>query len=320
MRDILIDLDSIDVKSLYDDTVIRQGENNASQLVITLNEEFTGYQYLLNFQLNHEVPYNSQEVTPVDGVITFPLINTLTFASGNLKCELQAYDVNNTLVKSAVFVFRIIPAITGTPIILPPEYAAFLDLGEPESTDVALTLVKRDADKKFGITTIDFSSGSLLTQLVAGRLQWDDVYKCLVYGLEGGVGSHQIGQEVNIYARNVDGSLPVGTPVYLAGSTGELPSINKATNNGTEQQARVIGVAGGATGIGSNSNGYVLAYGVLHNYDTNAYNLGDELWLGVNGAITNVKPSLPAYQVFIGWVIKKSGSGKIFINPKYSII
>lgn len=314
MRDILIDLDSIDVKSLYDDTVIRQGENNASQLVITLNEEFTGYSYLLNFQLNHETPYNSQEVVPVNGVITFPLSNVLTFLSGNLKCELQAYDINNTLVKSAVFVFRIISAITGTPVILPPEYSSFLDLGEPESDDIVSTLVKRDADKKFGITTIDFSAGSTLTQLVSGRLQWDDVYKSLVYGLDGGVGSHQIGQEINVYARNVDGALAVGTPVYIAGSTGELPSINKATNNGTEQQARVIGVAGGATGIGNNSNGYVLAYGILHNYNTNAYNLGDELWLGVNGAITNVKPSLPAYQVFIGWVIKKAGAGKIFIN------
>lgn len=129
MRDILIDLDEYVIDDLYKDNIIRQGENLACQFVITLNTEFTGYDYRLAFQLNNNQSYYSLEVFPVDGVITYIVTNVLTFEAGNLKVELQAYNTTDGfLEKTAVFNFKIRNAIEGEPLLIPEEYESYKDV------------------------------------------------------------------------------------------------------------------------------------------------------------------------------------------------
>lgn len=315
MRDILIDLNEYTLADIYADNILREGENNASQLIITLNTEFTGYSYRLNFQLNDLTPYNSQELTPVLGIITFPISNVFTFVNGVLKVELQAYDINDTLVKSATFLLKIKPAIDGVSVVIPPEYDTFLAMGAPSIPDVDSTLVKRGIDGNFGISLIDFSDVPAVAETTRGRLQWDNIYKTLVMGLEGNVGSMQLGQEYLIYARNNSGvNLPVGTPVYITGSIGDLLTVAKADISDGIAKTYVIGVAGGTSGINNNTNGYVLTNGIIHNFNTNAFNEGDPLWLSLSGTLTNVMPTIPSVPVFIGWCIKKATAGKIYVN------
>jgi hypothetical protein len=318
MRNILIDLNDINNDMYYTET-IREGENKASQLVITLNGEFTGYSYRLNFQLNSLTPYNTVALTPVNGVITYELTNVVTFVDGTLKCELQAYDVNDSLVKSAVFELKVTPAISGTPVTIPVEYQTYVELGTPSIPDVDSTLVKRGTDGNFGISIIDFSDVASVAETTRGRLQWDNVYKCLVYGLQGGIGSHQIGQEFNAFARNNSGvDMSLGQVVTINGTTGEMITIGLAKSNGTEAEARVLGLSGGVSGIPKNTEGYVLCKGILNAINTNSWNQGDSLWLDTTyGAITNVKPTLPTRQIFIGTVIKKAGAGKIYVDVHY---
>lgn len=318
MRNIYIDLNDVN-QNLYYSKIIHEGENKASQLIIALSDEFAGYSYRLNFQLNSLTPYNTITLVPVNNVITYVLTNVVTFVDGILKCELQAFDVSETLVKSAVFNLKITPAIDGVPFVMPPEYQTYIELGTPSIPDVDSTLVKRGTDGNFGISIIDFSDVASVAETTRGRLQWDNVYKCLVYGLQGAVGSHQIGQEFNAYARNNTVSdMPLGSVVTVNGSTGEMITIGLAKSNGTEAEARVLGIAGGVNGIVKNTEGYVLTKGVLHNIDTNAWNQGDSLWLDTTyGGMTNVKPTLPTRQIFIGTVVKKAGAGKIYIDVHY---
>lgn len=118
MRDIVIDLADIS-STLYSDTVIRQGENKASRLVITLDSEFTGYSYKIKSQVNEATPFISTELTPVLGVIEYVITNALTTDKGNLRMELQAYDVSETLIKTKVFNFKVTVSIVGDSIELP---------------------------------------------------------------------------------------------------------------------------------------------------------------------------------------------------------
>lgn len=149
MRDIEIDLDDYDVITLCDNTVIREGENGASQFLITLNDEFLGYKYRMMFQLNRNDPYNTLELTPdADNIISYTITNVLTYLKGTLKAELQAYTEGGILVKTAVFYFKVTPSISGTPVVIPDEYDAYLDLRdhtvmsvngvEPVSGDVTI--------------------------------------------------------------------------------------------------------------------------------------------------------------------------------------
>jgi len=129
-RVIAIDLDNIST-TLTSDTLIRQGESKASRLEITLNEEFTGFDYVLVFQINDNIPY-SASVTPSEGILSFELSNTVTFDSGYLKVELQAFNVDDEiLIKTCVFTFKIKMSVEGTPIDIPiSDYTAYIQLVE----------------------------------------------------------------------------------------------------------------------------------------------------------------------------------------------
>lgn len=129
-RVIAIDLDNIS-ETLYADTLIRRGESKASRLEITLNSEFTGYDYVLLFQTNDNTSYATTQLTPVNGVISYELTNAVTFEEGCLRVELQAFDLNtNTLVKTCVFTFNIQRAVDGTPVEIPSDYDVYIQLVE----------------------------------------------------------------------------------------------------------------------------------------------------------------------------------------------
>ena len=126
MRDIIIDL-NVDNKELYHDSVIRQNENRASQLIIPIIDEFTGYDCSLSFKLNDHVIYTTGMLEAVDEKITFEITNVLTFEPGKLLVELNAYDTN-VLVKSAIIPLQVIKALGDEVIIIPESYVAYMEL------------------------------------------------------------------------------------------------------------------------------------------------------------------------------------------------
>lgn len=315
MRDIIIDLNDLD-ETLYETALIRQGEHNASQLVITLSSDLIGFSNALVFRLNSEPPYIASPVTPVNNVITYSIPNTITYKAGVLKVEIQSFDTNLMLTKSAIVTLQVTRAIEGVPVTIPPTLYGL----EGSVLPAPNTFMVRDSSAGTSVESIDFDLNPLvdyplLNPLQTGRLMWDATYNTLMFGLQNGVATHQIGQEFNVYARNVSGTQMVrGNVVAISGTTGEIPSMIMADADGTSVQNHVIGIVFTPT-INNQSEGYVVTQGMLHNINTLAWLEGDQLWLSTTtGQLTNVMPQPPAVPVFMGWVVKKSATGKIFVN------
>lgn len=91
--------------------------------------------------------------------------------------------------------------------------------------------------------------------------------------------------------------------VYISGATGNKPLVSLASNATQDASSKVYGVT--RDEIANNGTGYVVTVGELRNVNTQAYNEGDQLWLGVNGNVLTAPPAEPAYSVFIGFIIRK---------------
>ena len=119
------------------------------------------------------------------------------------------------------------------------------------------------------------------------------------------------------YAKNGTGyTVAKGKVVYINSSTGGNPIFQIATNADYAIASRAWGIT--MDSINNNAVGRVIHFGMLENLDTSAYAAGTELWLGVNGAFTNVRPTSPAFQTSIGMVIRQHATvGSIFVNMRY---
>ncbi len=124
-----------------------------------------------------------------------------------------------------------------------------------------------------------------------------------------------IGQENYIRGKNAESSTILnGTVVYVSGGLGANSLIKRAGNaDGTAE--RVIGVA--TQDIGANNIGFITTSGVVNKVDTSAYIEGDLLWLGTNGAMTNVKPNTSVDQICIGVVLRSHATeGSFLVSVK----
>jgi hypothetical protein len=121
MRKITIDLNSIS-NYAYFDNVIRQGENLGTEIEFVLSSEFTGYKYLMLFQLNNKTSVSTSELTPADNKVSYVLTNAVTNESGTLRVELHAYNDTGSLIKTAVANFKVSQSINGVTEIMPEAY------------------------------------------------------------------------------------------------------------------------------------------------------------------------------------------------------
>ncbi len=114
--------------------------------------------------------------------------------------------------------------------------------------------------------------------------------------------SMQIGQEEWLRVRNESGvTINNGQVVYIDGIASGLPRIALAQANATAT-SEAIGLA--THDIENLTNGYVTTLGLVRNFDTSAFTIGDRLFLSasVAGALTATAPSDPNLSVPIGIV------------------
>lgn len=121
MKIINLNLNTSDATLFYTKEVI-QGENLATQLNINLTEEFQGYRYLILFQNNENNSIPTEELTPVNNTISYMLKNNMTKDAGVLKVELQAFDDNGTLIKTATRQLKVTESIDGSTYVIPDVY------------------------------------------------------------------------------------------------------------------------------------------------------------------------------------------------------
>ena len=119
------------------------------------------------------------------------------------------------------------------------------------------------------------------------------------------------------YAENGTGvTVPKGKVVYINGSTGENPIFQLATNADYSIASRAWGVT--MDSINNNAVGRVIHFGMINGMNTSAYPVGTELWLGTNGDFTNVRPTSPTSQIYIGEVMRQHATiGTIFIELRH---
>jgi hypothetical protein len=159
----------------------------------------------------------------------------------------------------------------------------------------------------------------------SGRMYYDVEQGALAFYNEEEDITLQIGQEFYVRVYNDTGAtITNGSPVYMSGSaTGDKPHIYLAQSEDLTLHVpdfvnHILGVA--THDIEDNSVGYVTELGIVRGIDTNAYNVGDLLFVSSSaGELTNVAPVFPYELIEVGTVVRSSNNGFIFVKPREPI-
>ena len=111
-------------------------------------------------------------------------------------------------------------------------------------------------------------------------------------------------------------SINKGQAVYVSSADGTNMVVSKASNVSEATSSKTMGLL--ETTLSTNGQGYVITEGLLAGLNTNSANVGDPVWLGVDGdliyGLAN-KPYAPAHLVFVGIVTRKNtNNGEIFVK------
>ena len=255
------------------------------------------------------------------GIIPDPLTVTTLYASSVSATEYRNVRPYVSSVDSA----------TTTTVNINGGYDTFL----VNTTTTSVTLYLPDAsaypDRKITVSKID-DGGSYRSVTLSGAQLQTATNTVLLYDptesvtvISNGTNWYSMDYDraygvVVVCKNNTGATLTKGTPVRVAGATGAnvLISAVSALNNHVPAApngnlSRCIGVV--EHDIPNGEFGHVLTKGTLYKFNTNAYNEGDILYLASSGGFTNVKPTPPYDEVFLGIVTRKqSVNGSILID------
>jgi hypothetical protein len=150
-----------------------------------------------------------------------------------------------------------------------------------------------------------------------GKCFYDSTEEAMSYYNEVSDVTINMGQEMVLRGENNSGGILLdGTAVFISGSSGTLPRLQKAQPvNGKKQ---VIGLV--THDIANGSVGYVCTFGVVRGIDTSTFSAGDALYLDATtpGALTNVEPTYTQPTIMIGHVINSDPAGKVFVDVEHA--
>mgnify|MGYP001571741274 CR=1 FL=1 len=165
---------------------------------------------------------------------------------------------------------------------------------------------------------INFNTAYSAPTHAEGTLFYDNTNKALAfYNDEADVTLH-VGQEGWIRVKNESGvTITNGQAVNITGSNGGFPLITLSKANASAT-ANVYGFA--AHDIEDNTYGYITNWGVVRDIDTSSFTAGDDLYLSKDtaGAITNLAPSLPNYEIHVGHaVVINASTGTMIVDVRH---
>ena len=159
-----------------------------------------------------------------------------------------------------------------------------------------------------------YTTASGVTQV--GQLGWDDGYGTLDLMLKGGNVNVELGQENVVLVYNGNGTtLNKGEVVFVSGSQGNRPAVNRAIATTDGYSATTLGFA--AEPIPAGSEGYVTTFGFINNINTTGTTGGTPVWLSPTtpGGWTTTKPQAPQHTVLLGYIVRVSNTvGSIFVH------
>jgi hypothetical protein len=123
----------------------------------------------------------------------------------------------------------------------------------------------------------------------------------------------QVGQEELVFAYNSGTTIANGKVVYISGASGNRPTVALASNVAKATAHATIGIS--TEELTQNESHFVTTRGFVRGLDTSAFSEGDQLFLGVDGALVNVEPTAPTYKVEVGICItSNAGAGIVYVN------
>ena len=129
-------------------------------------------------------------------------------------------------------------------------------------------------------------------------------------------GSSETATILRKLVRNQTGStIPKGTAVYQFGSSGIVMTVAPADASLEATASQTLGITQEA--IANNTNGYVVAVGLLDGINTSALTEGQIVWLSETaGELTSTRPTQPAHGVVMGYCVKQGGgaSGILYVK------
>ena len=173
-------------------------------------------------------------------------------------------------------------------------------------------------------TTVTTNSATL-TPVTApsyaeGKVFYDSMAKTLVAYDDISGTSTNLGQELNLRARNNTGvTIPNGSVVYISGATGQNPTIALARANSLSTSV-TIGIA--THDILNNTVGKITTFGLVNELNTSAFTDGQILYVSPTtaGVLTSTIPTSPNYTAYVCVVLHSHVTqGKIFVRPEQPI-
>lgn len=165
---------------------------------------------------------------------------------------------------------------------------------------------------------IDFNTTPSTSSTVPGALYWDSANgsQTLSLVMAGGTATQQIGEEY-YYRIKASSAITNGQVVMFTGTVGSSGALTGAPATGLTAgtASYVMGIA--TQDIALNNWGYVTAFGLVRNIDTNSFTAGSILYLNpsVAGGLTATVPSAPNPKVQVGACVYQSSSiGSIFVR------
>lgn len=149
-----------------------------------------------------------------------------------------------------------------------------------------------------------------------GKVFYDPVDHTLAYYNDQQGVTVNLGQEMLVKVVNKSGvQLNDGQVVYISGAQGNRPKVSLAQANTEIASVHTIGVV--TADIPLNQEGYITTFGLVHGQNTQAFTVGDLIYLSPTtpGAWTNVEPVAPNHRVSIGFVlVSHPNQGVILVN------
>jgi hypothetical protein len=160
---------------------------------------------------------------------------------------------------------------------------------------------------------IDFNTGSVVTQPIAGRISWNDADGTLDIGLKGNNVTLQVGQEEVLRVVNKTGGNLLESQyrvvrvrsVAEGGAQGQRLAVVLAQADNDANSATTLGIV--TENIDVNQEGFTTTFGKVRGIDTTgtlqgeSWVDGDMIYLSPTtpGYITNVKPQAPQHTVIV---------------------
>lgn len=225
-------------------------------------------------------------------------------------------NAENILVEDTADIFTGVNAET----VLKELYDTKVPNSIVSTSDVVSTIVKRKdvaGNRAIEVNAIDISTGLTAPNPTTRQVSWNQEYSTYNFELLNGV-TLQAGQETHLYGMAI-GAISAGQVVMFSPTNNGVYKFKVANASEIGFSPKLI--AGIATSDALDGEYiYVTNFGVVHNLDTSAFNVGEHIYydLGASGGLTNVTPVAPNPRVVVAVVAVKSNigvyNGKLFVN------